>query len=189
MRQVSLADLKPDKKNARKHNPRNLGMIESSLRQVGAARSGVIDEHGVILAGNGTYEALAAAGIEKVKIVEADGNEWVVVERKGLTEKQKRILSVSDNRTSDLATWDGPTLEAQGIDLKPWFSEEELNRTKKPSEFGLHEIGFDEQKENGRIGFESKISLVVPAEDYETARKAMLTLTEGHPTWDVRFPK
>lgn len=89
-----LSDLHPDQRNARKHNPRNIGMVADSLREVGAARSGVIDEDGNILAGNGTWEALAEAGIERVKVVEADGNEWVVVRRKGLTEEQKRKLSL-----------------------------------------------------------------------------------------------
>lgn len=128
MKTATLKDLRQDPQNARKHNPRNIGMIESSLRQVGAARSGVIDENGVILAGNGTYEALVNAGINKIKIVEADGEEWVVVRRKGLTEEQKRILAVSDNRAGDLAEWDGPVLDAQGIDLAPWFSGGELRK-------------------------------------------------------------
>lgn len=122
----SLADLKPDPRNARRHTPRNIGMIEASLRQVGAARSGVIDENGVILAGNGTYEALAAAGIEKVRVIETDGNEWVVVRRTGLSEQQKRTLAIADNRSAELAEWDGPALEAQGIDLAPWFTVSEL---------------------------------------------------------------
>lgn len=38
-----LKDLTPDKRNARKHNPRNIGMIVDSLHEVGAARSIVID--------------------------------------------------------------------------------------------------------------------------------------------------
>lgn len=123
---AKLSDLKHDPKNARKHNARNIGMIEKSLREVGAARSGVIDEDGVILAGNGTYEALAAAGIEKVKVVEADGNEWVVVRRTGLTPKQKRELSLADNRAAELAVWDDLALENLEIDLRQWFSDEEL---------------------------------------------------------------
>ena len=126
--EINLKDLRQDPKNARKHNPRNLGMIEKSLRSVGAARSGVIDEDGTILAGNGTYEALAAAGIDRVKVVEADGNEWVVVRRTGLNEQQKRELAIADNRSAELATWDAPALEAQGIDLAPWFTEAELGR-------------------------------------------------------------
>ncbi len=59
----SIADLKPDSRNARKHNQRNLNMIVDALHKVGAARSIVIDEDGVILAGNGVVEAAADAGI------------------------------------------------------------------------------------------------------------------------------
>jgi len=124
---VKLADLKPDRNNARKHNPRNIGMVANSLREVGAARSGVIDEDGNILAGNGTYEALSEAGIEKVKIVQADGNEWVVVQRKGLSEKQKLKLALYDNRSAELAEWDKEVLA--DIDpeiMESMFSTDEL---------------------------------------------------------------
>lgn len=134
---VTLADLQQDPNNARKHNPRNIGMIETSLRQLGAARSGVIDENGVILAGNGTCEALNNAGIHKVKIVEANGEEWVVVRRKGLTAEQKRALAIADNRAAELAEWDGPMLAAQGIDLAPWFNATELKKFEaEPSQNG-----------------------------------------------------
>src|SRR4051812_30832641 len=70
----SIADLHQDAKNCRKHNPRNIGSIVNSLQQVGAARSIVIDENNRILAGNGLVEAAAEAGIERVRVVEADGN-------------------------------------------------------------------------------------------------------------------
>ena len=53
----SIADLKTDPKNRRKHNPRNVGMIVQALHEVGAARSIVIDEQGNVLAGNGTIDA------------------------------------------------------------------------------------------------------------------------------------
>lgn len=148
---ISLAELRPDSKNARRHNPRNIGLIEKSLEQVGAARSGVVDEDNIILCGNGTYEALAAAGIERVKIVEADGNEWVVVQRKGLTEEQKRILSVSDNRSSELAEWDYLALDAQGIDLKPWFTPEELQSLKTLEVRGMEEREADEAEEREHL--------------------------------------
>ena len=61
----TLADLKPDPRNARRHNPRNVGMLEKALNEVGAARSIVIDEQGVVLAGNATIEAAGRAGIER----------------------------------------------------------------------------------------------------------------------------
>ena len=107
----TLADLKQDQKNARKHNPRNIGMIVEAINEVGVARSGVIDEDGNILAGNGTFEALSEAGIKKIKVVEASGKEWVVVKRSGMSDKQKKKLALYDNRTADLAEWDGQNLK------------------------------------------------------------------------------
>ena len=121
-----IKDLKPDLKNARRHNPRNIGQIENSLRQYGAARSIVIDEEGKILAGHGVIEAAAQAGIEKVEVVEANGNTIIAVQRKGLTEKQKAELSIADNRTTDLSTWDLPALENLDLDLSQWFLPYEL---------------------------------------------------------------
>ena len=93
----SLADLTPDKANARRHSPRSVGLIETALGEVGAARSIVIDETGRILAGNATVEAAARAGIERVKVVEATGNELVAVRRTGLTKRQKTRLALLDN--------------------------------------------------------------------------------------------
>ena len=51
---VGLDDLKPDPKNARKHTRRNVAMVVDASQKVGTARSIVIDEKGVILAGNAT---------------------------------------------------------------------------------------------------------------------------------------
>lgn len=102
----TLGDLLQDEKNVRKHNPRNLGLLVDSLREVGAARSGVVDETGRILAGNLTADALAAVGIERVIEVETDGSEWVVVKRQGLTERAKQRLAMYDNLASDAAVGD-----------------------------------------------------------------------------------
>ncbi len=54
---TGIGDLFPDPRNARKHSPRNVGSITDALHKVGAARSIVIDEDNVILAGNATVEA------------------------------------------------------------------------------------------------------------------------------------
>lgn len=106
----TLADLTPDPRNARKHNPRNVGMLEKSLNEVGAARSIVIDENGVVLAGNATIEAAGRAGIERVQVVDADGETIVAVRRTGLTQTQKTRLALYDNRTAELADWDAEVI-------------------------------------------------------------------------------
>ena len=125
---TSLADLTPDPHNARRHTPRNVGMIERALGEVGAARSIVIDENGVVLAGNATIEAAAQAGIEHVQVVDADGETIIAVRRRGLTDEQKTKLALFDNRSSDLSEWDVGVLAelAQETNLSGLFSDEEL---------------------------------------------------------------
>jgi DNA modification methylase len=126
-----IKDLVPDPANRRKHNPRNIGMISDSLHAVGAARSIVIDEDNVILAGNGVTEAAAEAGITKLRVVDAAGDELIAVRRSGLTAEQKRALAIADNRSAELAEWSVDQLAADveaGLDLKPWFSDEELEK-------------------------------------------------------------
>lgn len=105
-KKVKIADLKFDPENARVRTAKGEAMIQESLRQVGAARSIVIDENGTILAGNGTVEAAGQIGIDNVVIVEASGDEIIAVRRKGLTDEQKKKLAYYDNRTGDEAEWD-----------------------------------------------------------------------------------
>lgn len=124
-----IAELKPDKANRRRHNPRNIGMIADALQEIGAARSIVIDETGNILAGNGTVEAAAQAGIERVRVVDADGEEIIAVRRSGLTAEQKRRLALFDNRAAELAEWDVDQLLADvtaGLDFDGMFNDDEL---------------------------------------------------------------
>src|SRR5450759_3209494 len=127
----TIRDLKPDPRNARKRTERNLAMLGASLKEVGAARSIVIDEAGRILAGNGTVEAAGKAGIKKVLVIEADGKTLVAVRRKGLTADQKKRLSLLDNRTAELAEWDAEVLEelsAADFPMKDLFTAPELAR-------------------------------------------------------------
>lgn len=109
---LPITDLTPDPANARRHPERNRRTIEQSLRELGAARSIVIDEAGTILAGNGTAAAAAAVGLQRVRVVDADGSELVAVRRRNLTPEQKRRLALADNRASDLSDFDPEALAA-----------------------------------------------------------------------------
>jgi hypothetical protein len=125
----SIADLKLDKRNARKRGPLAEGMLVASLQEVGAARSIVIDETNRVLAGNGTVAAAAEAGIERVKVVDADGETIVAVRRSGLSEMQKARLALLDNRTAELAEWDAEMLASlaeDGVELDDLWSVDEL---------------------------------------------------------------
>ena len=125
---TSVKDLKSDHKNARRRTDRSASLIAESLKRYGAARSIVIDEDGRILAGNGTVEGAKKAGIDKLRIIEAEGDELIAVRRAGLTEDQKVGLALADNRSSDLSEWDNEMLRqlSEEHDLTPWFEDGEL---------------------------------------------------------------
>lgn len=122
----ALSDLTPDPRNARRHTERNVGMIRDALAEVGAARSIVIDERGVILAGNATAKAASNAGL-KLQVVDADGDTVVAVRRSGLTAKQKTRLALFDNRAAEEAEWDTSVLgefQTDGLLDGMWSAEE-----------------------------------------------------------------
>ena len=125
-----IADYTPDPENARTHSARNVDMIEDSLHAVGAGRSLVADEDDVILAGNATIGAAAAAGLTKVIEVETDGDALIVHKRRNLDATQKIQLALADNRAAELATWDEDQLrklQAEAPDLlRPLFTDTEL---------------------------------------------------------------
>lgn len=127
---VSIDTLIPDPKNARKRTARNLEMIESSLREVGTGRAISIDEENVIIAGNGTVQAAKNVGLTKVHIVDVDADTLVAVRRKGLTPEQKKRMALQDNRSAELAEWDGDVLKAmrdEGLGLDDLFTKKELD--------------------------------------------------------------
>ena len=132
-----LKDLKPNPQNARMRTERSASLIERSIERYGCARSIVIDEDGTILCGHGTVEAAASLGIERVKIVEGDGNTLIAVRRKGLDETQKAGLAIADNRASDLSEFNVNallSLPKAALDIS--FSDSELEGLKSLAERG-----------------------------------------------------
>jgi hypothetical protein len=167
-------------------------MVEKSLNEVGAARSVVIDENGVILAGNATIEAAAAAGIERVQVVDTDGETIVAVRRSGLTPEQKKRLAIYDNRTAELAAWDVEVLTdftAEGLDLSEWWQSYELNtllnRTgDDPNELwqGMPEF---EQEEDGAL---ATVKVHFATEEDIAAFAALVGQTVNEKTKAIWYP-
>lgn len=104
---VPLDDLLPDPNNARRHSESNLGAIRASLRRFGQRKPIVIDQQNIVCAGNGTLEAARAEGLDGL---------WAVVFPG--TAEEARAYAIADNRTGELAHWDGAALLAtlQGLD-------------------------------------------------------------------------
>ena len=84
------------------HTDKQLKEFRRSVEMFGQIRPIVVDEDGVILAGNGLYETLLSLGR-----TEADC--YVV---SGLTEAEKKKLMLADNRVFDLGVDDLAALDA-----------------------------------------------------------------------------
>jgi hypothetical protein len=140
----TLHDLAPDPNNRRVHPARNVQLIRAALESVGAARSIVIDERNEVLAGSGVLQAATAAGL-KLQIVDTDGDTLVAVRRRGLNKKQKRALALYDNRAGELSEWDQVGLAqdvAAGVDLGPFFTDDELRALLPAADDATHDVNF-----------------------------------------------
>jgi hypothetical protein len=117
---VPLTALRLDPRNARRHDERNLKAIQDSLTAFGQQKPLVVTPEGLILAGNGTWEAAKRLGWPEIA---------VTVSR--LDPEVGRAYSVADNRTAELALWDEEELatalrelQAASLPLPGWDAEE-----------------------------------------------------------------
>jgi len=113
-----IANIKPNPKNARTHSKKQIRQIANSIRQFGFVNPILADETGVVIAGHGRL--LAALMLES--------HEVPVITLSGLTDVQKRTLTLADNKIASNAGWDrqklaieipelGTLLEIEGLDI------------------------------------------------------------------------
>ena len=109
---MQIKDLKQDKRNYRTHNKKNLDLIKKSVKEVGLARSIVIDNENNIICGNGLTSTLDKN--TPIQIIETDGSELVVVKRTDLKtgDEKRKQLAIMDNSTSDSSEFDLESLQA-----------------------------------------------------------------------------
>ena len=114
--EATVADLRQDERNYRKHSEENKKRIKKSIDECGLGRSVVVDADGVLVAGNGVQSVLPED--TPIRIVETDGTELVVVKRTDLHEgdQRRKKLALADNATSDNVEWDFDVMAADGWD-------------------------------------------------------------------------
>lgn len=98
-KKTTIKDLKLDPMNANKHSQYGTGLLENSLRENGFARSIVISNDDVVIAGNGTVEGAGAIGMENIRIIESNGNELIAVKRTDIKSGTAEFhrLALADN--------------------------------------------------------------------------------------------
>jgi DNA modification methylase len=148
LRVVPIAQLVLDEKNANKGTRRGLELLGESLEKYGAGRSVVVDSHNRVIAGNKTVEAAVAAGMKSIAVIETDGSSLVAVRRGDLDlkkDKKARELAIADNRVGELdLEWNPEVLASLDVDLKQFWSENELNALLK--DFRSDELSVPEPK-------------------------------------------
>ncbi len=149
-----MPEIKFDPNNYRVHNDKNKKIIRKSLEDCGAGRSVLVDKDNILIAGNGVYEQAQEMGL-KVRVIESDGSELVVVKRTDLSseDEKRKLLALADNHASDTSVFDmdlvledfsEDVLESFEFDLDDFhfsssdidsiFSEELNQRAPKPKE-------------------------------------------------------
>jgi len=99
---INISDLACDPANVRAHDGKNLDAIKASLQRFGQQKPIVVDEKGIVIAGNGTLTAARALGWDAINIVRTE-----------LAGAEATAYAIADNRTAELAEWDDEALAKQ----------------------------------------------------------------------------
>lgn len=102
-----MKNIKPDKRNYRKHSTENQELIKKSLLDNGAGRSILLDNENEIIAGNETFNQAQQLGIP-VQIIETDGKTLIAIKRTDLAtdDEARKQLAIVDNLASDKSEFD-----------------------------------------------------------------------------------
>jgi ParB-like chromosome segregation protein Spo0J len=101
-------DLIPYARNARTHSEAQVAQIAASMREFGWTNPVLIDENGGIVAGHGRVLAAKQLGM--------DSAPCIVLAH--MTEQQRRLYAIADNKLALNAGWDEDMLRAELTDLK-----------------------------------------------------------------------
>ena len=99
--------LLPDPRNARTHSKRQIAQISASITEFGFTNPILTDPEGNIIAGHGRLLAAKALGLAEVPVIALVG----------LSEAQKRVLRLADNKIALNAGWDVEILKLELSEL------------------------------------------------------------------------
>lgn len=101
-----IKDLKPYKKNAKKHNKEQVEQIANSIKEFGFTQPVIIDKHNSVVAGHGRILGAKKAGLKQVPTVTLEE----------LTEEQIKAYRLVDNKLNE-SEWDYSLLDEELEDL------------------------------------------------------------------------
>lgn len=155
---MNIRDLKPYKKNAKKHNKEQVEQIANSIKEFGFTQPVIIDKNNEVVAGHGRILGAKKAGLKQVPTVCLED----------LTEEQIKAYRLVDNKLNE-SEWDYDLLD------------EELGILGESIDMDMSMFGFDENVDlTNAFEYETKdkveknffvVSLAFPKEEKETIMK------------------
>lgn len=119
-----IGDLKPYKKNAKKHPKEQVERIANSIKEFGFTQPVIIDKDNCVVAGHGRILGAKKAGLKTIPTVKLES----------LTEEQIKAYRLVDNKTNE-SDWDFSLLDeelgilAQDIDMELFGFDEQVDLT------------------------------------------------------------
>lgn len=132
-----IKELKPYKKNAKKHSKEQVEQIANSIKEFGFTQPVIIDKHNSVVAGHGRILGAKKAGLKQVPTVCLED----------LTEEQIKAYRLVDNKLNE-SEWDYSLLDEElenleeDIDMNLFgfeMEEQQEKETKKKVEFEIKE--------------------------------------------------
>jgi len=100
---MPISSLTPNPRNARRHSDKQIAKIALALEAHGFLVPLVVDEGGIVLAGNGRLQAAKRLGMSEVPCIRITH----------LSELEKRAFALADNRLGEDSDWDLEMLAAE----------------------------------------------------------------------------
>ena len=102
----NIRDLKPYKKNAKKHNKEQVEQIANSIKEFGFTQPVIVDKNNCVVAGHGRILGAKKAGLKQVPTVCLEE----------LTEEQIKAYRLVDNKLNE-SEWDYDLLDTELSEL------------------------------------------------------------------------
>ena len=136
---MRLSEIKPYKKNAKKHDETQIKNVMQSIKEFGVVQPIVVDRNNTIIIGHCRYEAMKRLGYDELQ------EDWVKVVE--LSEEEAEKLRLLDNKLNE-SEWDldllkdlVPNIDFSGFEVD-WNLGEEKEKENKDKEKG--EVPFAE---------------------------------------------